>query len=88
VTTYHNEAPPAPEPEAAPKVPREGTPRQYMILRTANKGWVIEERWQNLESFDAIQAVIDAEVAAGRNGTLFRGNHVIAVWGDGVPARI
>lgn len=86
-TTYSGPADP-PEQPATPQIERVGQPLEYMVLRVANKGWVIEEKWQRIISFDAIQAIIDAEIEAGRSGTLYRGNRVVFSWGDEAPARV
>lgn len=64
-----------------PLPPWDGRPEQYVVVRTRNHGWVIDERWQRFASFDAIEDRIRAENAAGHAGTLTRGNRVLASWG-------
>lgn len=89
MTTYAPGPEPTPEKsEEAPQVPTAGNPNQYMIVRTRNHGWVIDEKWQWFTSFEAIQARVDSEFEAGHSGTLYRANRVIATWGDDSPARI
>ena len=85
-TTYSPANPPAASPEQY-TIPEEGIPGEYMILRVSNHGWVIEEKWQYQTSIAALQGILDAEMAAGHSGTLYRNNAVVFSWGAHAPPR-
>jgi len=85
-TTYSPANPPAASPERY-TIPEEGIPGEYMILRVSNHGWVIEEKWQYQASIADLQDILEAEVAAGHSGTLYRNNAVVFSWGAHAPPR-